>query len=712
MAHWKSLSSALTAALGVFALANSSSAQFVIDNAKIPATGSRTENVDFGDIDLDGDWDAALAEGGDTAQDQNEIWVNQGGLQGGTLGQFANETATRAPAILDQSRDIEFVDFDSDADLDVYVSNTAQIIAQGNRWWTNLGGDQGGTLGFFADETATRWSGLGGAGSSIAPSQVLAGNTFIDWSCDCDFGDLDNDGDIDLVHSSYGGAFGGQVPTRLFLNNGNGVFSEFNPSGFQLAIATIAVGNPGLWCEGVQATNTTNSTGAQCDIASSALDIDVGDIDGDFDLDILHGARQEVPRMFVNRLNGSSLASANPGGLLFRDVTGAVFPAGYSTGNGHYEQEMGDLDFDGDLDIYGLNWQVGGFSLNDITLHNNGSGVYGTLAVLSGSGSDDNEGDFLDYDGDGDLDLLVANFSGQDRLYRNNNTVPGSFTYTLVSLPSDSTTSLDSDACDTDGDGDYDVIVANDGTQNETFLRNTTQVADTHGPYLPNIESIGNQTAAAAGDAVRVHVYDNAPYYITWYNPTELNVSVNGINLPAIDAMSSQGQVFRGVLPGNLVGAVSYSFSSEDKYGNAGSSAAVNHTGSYGPAFATSYSTGTAGLSGGEPALAALSVPFSNSTLYLAISSGAAAGTTTVLGIGTAQIPTGVSIPGLLFLNITGIPLLTANGTLDANGDSVTAIPLPTMAAGVTVYAQGFVLDPTGGGDLFASSKGLSLTTQ
>jgi hypothetical protein len=372
---------------------------------------------------------------------------------------------------------------------------------------------------------------------------------------------------------------------------------------------------------------------------------------------------------------------------------------------------MGDLDKDGDLDIYGLNWQVSGFSLNDITLANNGSGVYGSLAVLSGSGSDDNEGDFIDYDNDGDLDLFVANFSGQDRLYRNNFAGAG-FSYTLVTLPSDNTTSLDADMCDTDGDGDYDIIVANDGTQNETFLKNTTQTPDTSAPRLPSIEAIGNQTAAAAGDPVRVMVYDNASYYTTWYNPTVLKVSVDGINLPALKAQSSQGQIFRGVVPGNVVGAVGYSFTSQDEYGNTGSSSTVNYTGSYGPSFASLYSTGTSGLSGGEPAIAALSVPFSNSTLYLSISSGAAAGTTTVLGIGTVQIPSGVAIPGLLFLNITGTPLLVANGTLDANGDSVTAVPIPVVPPGVHVFAQGFVLDPTGGGDLFASSKGLDIVTQ
>ena len=88
MAHWKSLGSATAIAVGVFALANSSSAQYVVDSAKLPSgpgINSRSENIDFGDIDLDGDWDIAVADGGDGGNDQNRAWINFGGLQGGTL---------------------------------------------------------------------------------------------------------------------------------------------------------------------------------------------------------------------------------------------------------------------------------------------------------------------------------------------------------------------------------------------------------------------------------------------------------------------------------------------------------------------------------------------------------------------------------------------------------------------------------------------------
>ena len=94
-------------------------------------------------------------------------------------------------------------------------------------------------------------------------------------------------------------------------------------------------------------------------------------------------------------------------------------------------------------------------------------------------------------------------------------------------------------------DGDYDVLVAAGFNQTNHFFRNVTEVADVHPPYLPNVEQVGDQAAAAAPVRVRAHVYDNAPYYITWYNPTVLEVTVDGVALPALPARSSAGQVFR-----------------------------------------------------------------------------------------------------------------------------------------------------------------------
>src|SRR5688572_17148100 len=66
-----------------------------------PFNASFSENLDFADVDLDGDWDALFADGGDFGNDQNRLWINMGGAQGGTLGVFEDRTATHLPGVLD-----------------------------------------------------------------------------------------------------------------------------------------------------------------------------------------------------------------------------------------------------------------------------------------------------------------------------------------------------------------------------------------------------------------------------------------------------------------------------------------------------------------------------------------------------------------------------------------------------------------------------------
>ena len=313
------------------------SQQFVNNTADVPAgnpaNAGDSENVDFADVDLDGDLDVAFADGGDCCNQQNNLWINQGGLQGGTIGVFVDETAARFPNILDVSRDVEFADIDGDSDPDLFISNTVQINNQPSRFWINLG-PAPESVGFFADETATRWVGVGGPGSSVAVPLIWPGGGFLNWAHDGDFADLDNDGDLDLVHSSKGGAFGGQVPTRIFLNDGSGHFSEFNPSGFQLASSNIQDGQPGLWCEGTHMSDTTDTTGVECDIALPVVDLELGDIDGDLDIDLLLGSRDNLPRMYRNRLEES-------GSLSFRDVSHATFAPNWATGGAAFEQEFG-----------------------------------------------------------------------------------------------------------------------------------------------------------------------------------------------------------------------------------------------------------------------------------------------------------------------------------------------------------------------------------
>jgi hypothetical protein len=698
----RTLSSLGAAAIAVAGLSGQANAQMANTPGNIPQgnpfNNSRTENVDFGDVDLDGDWDAVFADGGDGGNDQNRIWINLGGAQAGTLGTFTDRTASLFPAVSDDSRDIEFGDFDQDGDLDIYVSNTSQLGNQTNRWWMNQGLKQGGTLGAYVDETGPRWIGLGGAGSSVAPGLVL-GAGFVDWSCDCDFADFDNDGDLDLFHSTYGAGFGGLVPSRIYLNDGDGHFQEFNPSGFQLLAATMPAGSPGIWCQGTFQPNTANTTGAQCDICTNTLDIDMGDIDGDLDLDILHGDRDSPPRFFKNRLeeNGGTT-------LAFRDVTNAMFPAGYNSGGGNYEQEMGDIDNDGDLDLYGLNWLSG--AGNDGLWRNNGTSFVNQTQV-AGSGSDDNEGDFADYDGDGDIDLFVGNFSGGDKLYRNDDTGAGNLAFVKVQTINTGT-ALDADFADVDGDGDYDIMGAADNNDANYLLINTTNNPDTTAPTLLRLEATGTQTASTTPTAVRVQQYDNAAYYTTWYNPTVLEVSVDGCSIGTYPMHNSGGQIFRGVLPGNLIGSVEYRVRASDEHGNIGFSSTESFTSN--DIGGGSNIVFGADSGAGAPQIRASSVAFPGLDLFVG-ADGMTAGNLWLLAWNQLPLGVPIPIPGIGIANVAGTNYFTFSGVVDADGCANQQIFMPPSAPSVGIYFQMFEF-PGDGADLLDSSRGLQVNIQ
>ena len=325
---------------------------FVVNTDDVPSNSFVKEQVDFSDIDLDGDFDCAFAVGG--ANRRNRIWVSRGGLQPGTVGSFMDQTSTRTPDVTDTSRDVEFIDFDSDGDPDLFVANSSYNAPNTSRWWTNQGGSQGGTLGFYTDDTDARWVDLFGPTTSLPASQAAQGG-FLTYTSDGEFADLDNDGDLDLVHSAYGPGLAGQMPTRLFFNDGDGYFSEYNPSFHKLTGANIFPGEPGLWCDGVQQADTVNTTGAFCDIATSAADVDVGGRRRRLRHRLPARLDQRVPRLFANRFNGSNLCPRKLGFLTWRDVTHLAFPSGYAGGNlSNWEQELGDLDGDGDPRHLGL----------------------------------------------------------------------------------------------------------------------------------------------------------------------------------------------------------------------------------------------------------------------------------------------------------------------------------------------------------------------
>src|SRR5262245_23840423 len=342
-----------------------------VSAGSIPSLGSATEAAKFGDWDLDGDLDLVYANGGDNNNQQSRLLFNKGlsgngGTGAGTIGTYSDATATRlTPNFTQSSRDVQIVDIDNDGDLDFYISNHSQATTQSNTWFVNQGLAQGGTLGLYVLDMS-RWINVGGPKSSIPTAQKITtgnfANGFQDWSCQCDFADVDLDGDLDLMHTSYGSGFNALVMSRLFLNgldNPIGNFKEYNPSSAVSGNPNIATGSAAGFIEGTHLNDTGDATGVTHDITTMSLDADFSDLDGDFDNDVFMNSRDTTSRFHQNRYfeNGGSVGSEGSGTRLFRDVTAAWALNGLAGNSGsNYDADLNDMDNDNDTDWYGLNY--------------------------------------------------------------------------------------------------------------------------------------------------------------------------------------------------------------------------------------------------------------------------------------------------------------------------------------------------------------------
>lgn len=248
---------------------------------------------------------------------------------------------------------------------------------------------------------------------------------------------------------------------------------------------------------GIQFQHTHGGSGQMYIFEAMTGGLALFDYDGDGDADVyfLNGA--PLPGTKVKRAPTNSLYR-NDGNWRFTDVTrqAGVGDKGYGLG-----VAAGDYDNDGDQDLY-----INNFGPN-VLYRNNGNGTFTNVTGKAGVGNGNRVGagtNFLDIDGDGDLDLFVSNYvnfsyqshkvlrlvgrraySGPrdypptaDNLYRNN----GDGTFTDVSLDSGigrhRGNGMGTVCADYDNDGDTDIYVANDEMPNFLF-RN-----DGHGKFV------------------------------------------------------------------------------------------------------------------------------------------------------------------------------------------------------------------------------------
>ena len=400
---------------------NKTSTNFPADPCNDPQNpfklGCYTNFLVISDLDGDGDPDIAFANGGGyyVPDDSDDNGKSVSGVESSVVyfndgkGAFRDATATSFAGASSRLRQVAIADVDGDGDLDVYQPG-------------GYGLDQDKLFiqtaqATFVDQAAAR-----------LPAGLIsrAGGAH--------FGDLDGDGDMDLVVADWGirprpvrqtaplptiPASNGN--TWVYLNDGTGVFT---------ALPANAVPPP------------MDST-----IGRTPIDIDLADVDGDFDLDIL-----------VNHRNGQSRIFLNDGKAKFSDGTMGNYPL--KGGPYTYNVEACDFDEDGDLDLLldnaGPATEDGNISQ---VLVNDGKGKFTdeTTTTISGEPyADDNAVKCADINGDGHYDLLVASLTVPEKLLLNDGA--GKFAYVEGAFPEVIDPTLGIDVADLDGDGKLDVV--------------------------------------------------------------------------------------------------------------------------------------------------------------------------------------------------------------------------------------------------------------
>ncbi|MFK7804118.1 MAG: FG-GAP-like repeat-containing protein, partial [Anaerolineae bacterium] len=223
-------------------------------------------------------------------------------------------------------------DLDDDGDLDLFI-----ITTEANQVWFNDGtgtfSDSGQALGAF-------------------------------WSNEVELGDLDGDGDLDAATAN---GITNNWPSKIWINDGNGVFSEG------------ATTNSG-WAEGLT----------------------LADFDGDNDLDIFFSNYGQPNTVWVNDGSGG-----------FSD-SGQQLDNQFSLGAG-----AADVDADGDQDVI-----VAAGTDDSLLLLNDGAGNFSINAQTFPAPSSSTTAAVLDdFDRDGDVDVAFSNL-GFNRLWFNEGAAP------------------------------------------------------------------------------------------------------------------------------------------------------------------------------------------------------------------------------------------------------------------------------------------------
>ncbi|MCP4538977.1 MAG: PKD domain-containing protein [Chloroflexi bacterium] len=296
---------------------------------------------------------------------------------------------------------------------------------------------------------------------------------------DVAIGDIDGDDDVDMVVVS--GPMEGH-DSQVWLNNGSGTFTvnqilEIAGDGIELGDldgdqdldAFIVVDGPStntVWFN--DGAGYFSDSGQQLGYSDSEK-VALGDVDGDGDLDAF----------VVNWMGQSNKVWINDGLGYFVDSGQNLF------GDRSTIVRLGDLDDDGDLDAFVGNWNT---EPNTVWL-NDGAGTFVFHQnVRDPLNTDTKDLALGDLDADGDLDVFFANQKGQaNEIWLNDG--KGNFGNSgqhLGHLGSENVV-----LGDLDGDGDLDAVVANENHPT-TEPYNKVWFNDGNGGFTESIQNLGS----------------------------------------------------------------------------------------------------------------------------------------------------------------------------------------------------------------------------
>ncbi|MBI1356387.1 MAG: hypothetical protein GC160_18755 [Acidobacteria bacterium] len=409
----------------------------------IGETGDWSNKVDLADLDGDGDVDLLFANGGNYREPgdpvASTVFLNEG--PGKPFRDATAEIFGSEPMLV---RVIKTADVDADGHIDIFFGATYQTQS---RLLLGKGG------GAFEDVTKTH----------LPQTPLSLG--------DAEFGDADLDGDLDVVLADWGADNpmkneGGRV--RLFLNDGQGRFTDATDAMMPETLVRFS------W------------------------DLELADVDNDADLDL----------MISSKLSDGSFLYENDGKGKFTDVTDGRMPQ-YTN---NYEFEPMDLNGDGYVDTGTINdggkieGQRGSHRENIFLNDGKGGFVYATPTSLPDTdnlGYDDNRVVYLDFDNDGDADILLGSLSGPDRLLINDGKAVFTVAPDVLTGPETKGT-LDIALADLNGDHKLDIVMAQGEVKGhiaEKIFFGDKLAADT---AAPKVQPLKNE-----GGVVRARVHDN-----------------------------------------------------------------------------------------------------------------------------------------------------------------------------------------------------------